>query len=142
MTPPFKEKSHFLEKVVLLARRSALKRNKIARSFGGEGNRSVCSLEQEGNRIDRRCQGKGRGSVYPLTWINWDSFPLVTWKDFFDGGIQYPFPSPDIYDQSYSLPVLNYEQSCSSPPKLRAILLLFPADLQKRSATFTISAYV
>ena len=53
-----------------------------------------------------------------------------------------PFPSPDIYDQSYSLPVLNYEQSCSSPPKLRAILLLFPADLQKRSATFTISAYV
>ena len=26
-----------------------------------------------------------------------------------------PFPSPDIYDQSYSLPVLNYEQSCSLP---------------------------
>ena len=51
-----------IEKVVLLARRSAWKRNKIARSFGGEGNRTARSLRQEGNRIDRRCQGKGMDS--------------------------------------------------------------------------------
>ena len=62
MIPHFREKSHFLEKLVLLARRSAWKRNKIARSFGGEGNRIARSLGQEGNRIDRRCQGKGMDS--------------------------------------------------------------------------------
>ena len=61
------KKSHFLEKLVLLARRSAWKRNKIARSFGGEGNRIARSLGQEGNRIDRRCQGKGMESSYPLS---------------------------------------------------------------------------
>ena len=56
-----------LKKVELLARRSAWKRNKIARSFGGEGNRIARSLGQEGNRIDRRCQGKGMESSYPLS---------------------------------------------------------------------------
>ena len=72
--PPFKEKSHFLEKVVLLARRSARKRNKITRSFGGEGNRTARSLGQEWNRIYLRCQGKGVKSSYPLSWINGEYF--------------------------------------------------------------------
>ena len=37
-----------IEKVVLLARRSAGKRNKIARSFGGEGNRIASSSDRKG----------------------------------------------------------------------------------------------
>ena len=46
------------EKVVLFARRSARKRNRIARSLGGEGNRIGRSFGEEGNKITRRCWGK------------------------------------------------------------------------------------
>ena len=38
---------------------------------------------------------------------------ILNW--FMTEDMKIPFPSPDIYDQSYSLPVLNYEQSCSLP---------------------------
>ena len=37
---------------------------------------------------------------------------ILNW--FMTEDMKIPFPSPDIYDQSYSLPVLNYEQSYSS----------------------------
>ena len=47
------------EKVVLFARRSARKRNRIARSLGGEGNRIGRSFGEEGNKNARRCKGKG-----------------------------------------------------------------------------------
>ena len=47
------------DKVVLSARRSARKRNRIARSLGREWNRIVRSFGQEGNKITRRCWGKG-----------------------------------------------------------------------------------
>ena len=39
------------EKVVLLARRSARKRNRITRSLGGEGNRIVRSFGGNGIRM-------------------------------------------------------------------------------------------
>ena len=64
MIPPFKEKSHFLEKVVLLARRSAGKRNKIARSFGGEGNRIARSSDRKG--IGLIVDVRGREWIPPL----------------------------------------------------------------------------
>ena len=47
------------EKVVLFARRSARKRNRIGRSLGGEGNRIGHSFGEEGNKNARRCKGKG-----------------------------------------------------------------------------------
>ena len=59
MIPQLKELSHFLEKVVLLARRSARKRNRIARTLGGEGNMIGRSFGQEGNKNTRRFKGKG-----------------------------------------------------------------------------------
>ena len=60
------------------------------------------------------------------------------------------FPSPMIYEQSYSLPPestsnlipfrLNLRAILFlSPPKLRAILFLSAADLRARSTTFSIS---
>ena len=52
------------EKVVLLARRSAWKRNRIARSLGGEGNRIGRSFGEEGNKNARRCKGKGIESSF------------------------------------------------------------------------------
>ena len=52
------------EKVVLLARRSARKRNRIARSLGGEGNRIGRSFGEEGNKNARRCKGKGIESSF------------------------------------------------------------------------------
>ena len=52
LTPQLKELSHFLQKIVLLARRSARKRNRIARSLGGEGNRIVRSFEGKGIGIE------------------------------------------------------------------------------------------
>ena len=59
MIPKLKELSHFLKKVVLLARSSARKRNRIARTLGGEGNRIGRSFGQEGNKNTRRFKGKG-----------------------------------------------------------------------------------
>ena len=47
-TLPLKEKSYFFEKVVLLARTSAAKRNKIARSFGGERRKFARSYRRKG----------------------------------------------------------------------------------------------
>ena len=47
------------KKVVLFARRSARKRNRIGRTLWGEGNRIGRSFGQEGNKITRRCWGKG-----------------------------------------------------------------------------------
>ena len=47
------------EKAVLLACRSTRKRNRIARSLGGEGNRIGRSFGEEGNKNARRCKGKG-----------------------------------------------------------------------------------
>ena len=52
------------EKVVLLARRSPRKRNRIARSLGGEGNRIGRSFGEEGNKNARRCKGKGIESSF------------------------------------------------------------------------------
>ena len=49
--PPLKEKSHFFEKVVLLARRSAAERNKIARSFGEERNKIARRFRRKGIRL-------------------------------------------------------------------------------------------
>ena len=51
LTPQLKELSHFLQKIVLLARRSARKRNRIARSLGREGNRIVRSFGGKGIRM-------------------------------------------------------------------------------------------
>ena len=45
LIPQLRELRNFLEKVVLLDRRSAWKRNRIARSLGGEGNRIARSFE-------------------------------------------------------------------------------------------------
>ena len=59
MIPKLKELSHFLEKVVLFARRYARKRNRIARTLRGEGNRIGRSFGQEGNKNTRRFKGKG-----------------------------------------------------------------------------------
>ena len=59
ITPSLKELSHFLEKVVLLACRSAWKRNMIACSLGREGTRIVRSFGWEGNKNTRRYKGKG-----------------------------------------------------------------------------------
>ena len=42
---------NFLEKVVLLDRRSAWKRNRVARSLGGEVNRIVRSFGGKGIRM-------------------------------------------------------------------------------------------
>ena len=39
------------EKVVLLARRSAAERNKIARSFGGERNKIARRFRRKGTRL-------------------------------------------------------------------------------------------
>ena len=47
------------EKVVLFARRPARKRNRIARSLGGEGNRIDRSFGQEGNKNNHKYKGKG-----------------------------------------------------------------------------------
>ena len=52
------------EKVVLLARRSERKRNRIGRSLGGEGNRIGRSFGEEGNKNARRCKGKGIESSF------------------------------------------------------------------------------
>ena len=51
------------EKVVLLARRSAAERNKIARSFGGERNKIARSFGGERNKIARRYRRKG------MSWL-------------------------------------------------------------------------
>ena len=57
------------EKVVLLARRSAAERNRIARSFGGERNKIARSFGGERNKIARRYRRKG---------ISWLGNVLVT----------------------------------------------------------------
>ena len=57
--PPFKRKSHFFEKVVLLARRSAAERNKIARRLEEERNKIARSFGGERNKIARRFRRKG-----------------------------------------------------------------------------------
>ena len=49
--PPLNEKSHFFEKVVLLARRPAAERNKIARRFEEERNKITRSFGGERNKI-------------------------------------------------------------------------------------------
>ena len=49
--PPFIRKSHFFEKVVLIARRSAAERNNIAHRFGEERNKIACSFGGEKNKI-------------------------------------------------------------------------------------------
>ena len=51
------------EKVVPLARRSAVERNKIARSFGGEKNKIARSFGGERNKIARRYRQKG------ISWL-------------------------------------------------------------------------
>ena len=43
-----KRKSDFFKKLLLLARRSAEERNKIARSFGGERNKFTRSFRRKG----------------------------------------------------------------------------------------------
>ena len=48
LIPQLKESRNCLEKVVLLTCRSARKRNRIARSLGGEGIRIVLSFGWEG----------------------------------------------------------------------------------------------
>ena len=48
-----------IEKVVLLARRSAGKRNKIAHSFGGEGNRIARSSDRKGIGLFVDVRGRG-----------------------------------------------------------------------------------
>ena len=53
INPPLKEKSHFFEKVVLLARRSAAEMNKIARRFEEERNKIARSFGGEKNKITR-----------------------------------------------------------------------------------------
>ena len=53
-----------IEKVVLLARRSAGKRNKIARSFGGEGNRIARSSDKK--EIGLIVDVRGREWIPPL----------------------------------------------------------------------------
>ena len=60
MIPKLKELSHFLKKVVLLARLSVWKRNKIAGSLGQEKNRIARSFGWEGNKNTHRCKGKGK----------------------------------------------------------------------------------
>ena len=57
--PPLKEKSYFFEKVVLLARRSAAERNKIARRFEEEKNKIARSFGGEMNKITRSFGRKG-----------------------------------------------------------------------------------
>ena len=64
LIPQLRELRNFLEKVVLLDRRSARKRNRIARSLGGEGNRIGRSFGEEGNKNARRCKGKGIESFF------------------------------------------------------------------------------
>ena len=59
MTPPLKEKSHFLEKVVLLARKSAEERNKIARRFEEERNKIARIFGGERNKIAHNFRRKG-----------------------------------------------------------------------------------
>ena len=59
LTPSSKATIAEIKKVVLLACRSARKRNRIARSLGGEGNRIDHSFGQEGNKNIRRYRGKG-----------------------------------------------------------------------------------
>ena len=59
LIPPLKEKSHFFEKVVLLARRSAAEMNKIARRFEEERNKIARSFGGEKNKITRSFGRKG-----------------------------------------------------------------------------------
>ena len=63
INPPLKENSHFFEKVVLLARRSAAERNKIARRFEEEMNKIARSSGGERNKIARRFRRKG------MSWL-------------------------------------------------------------------------
>ena len=51
------------KKVVLLARRSAAERNKIARRFEEEMNKIFCSSGGERNKIARRFKRKG------MSWL-------------------------------------------------------------------------
>ena len=58
--PPFKrKKKHFFKEVVLLARRSAAERNKIARRFEEERNKIARSFGGEMNKITRSFGRKG-----------------------------------------------------------------------------------
>ena len=57
--PPLKEKSHFFQKVVLFARRSAAERNRIARRFEEERNKIARSFGGERNKIIRSFRRKG-----------------------------------------------------------------------------------
>ena len=59
LTPPLKEKSHFFQKVVLFARRSAAERNKIARRFEEERNKITRSFGGERNKFTRSFRRKG-----------------------------------------------------------------------------------
>ena len=131
------------EKVVLLARRSARKRNRFARSLGGEGNRIVRSFGWEGNKNTRRCRGKGIESssfciVNYIEKIFVDSFPEIK-KDIIDIPIicnSIPFPLHLRVFLFPSHPKLRtiLLLSCS---ELQAILFLFHADLRARSTTFS-----
>ena len=147
-TPPLKKKSHFLEKVVLLARRSAAERNRIARSFGGERNKIARRFMRKGTRLLVVLGGREPDCSWNINEINlWDTYNLI-WYEAKDAKIL--FLSLWIYEQSCSLPPkttnnlvpfrLNLRAILFlSPPKLRAILFLSAADLQARSTTFSIS---
>ena len=56
---PLKRKSHFFQKVVLFARRSAAERNKIAHRFEEERNKIARSFGGERNKITRSFRRKG-----------------------------------------------------------------------------------
>ena len=142
MIPHWKELSHFLEKVVLLARRSARKRIRFARSLGGEGNRIVRSFGWEGNKNTRRCKGKGIESQnIGMSRNFFFSFKkkanenalniFKTQKE--ENSI--PFP---LYLRVFLFPSHPKLRAILFPscPKLRAILFLFRTDLQARRTTF------
>ena len=131
------------EKIVLLARRSARKRNRFARSLGGEGNRIDHTFRWEGNKNTRRCRWKGIESssyciVNYIEKIITDFFPEIK-KDIIDIPIicnSFPFP---LHQRVFLFPSHPKLRTIlfPSPPKLRIILFLFHADLRARSTTFS-----
>ena len=79
--PPFKrKKSHFFQKVVLFARRSATERNKITRRFEEKRNKIARRFEEKRNKIARSFGGE-RNKIarrYRRKGISWLGNVLVT----------------------------------------------------------------
>ena len=128
------------EKVVLSTRISARKRNRIARSLGGEGNRIGLSFGEEGNKNARRCKGKGIESSFSWVVYYWEHFNrFIFWNYFLAHtakGDSIPFPLNLRVFLFPSCPKLR-PILFPSPHKVRAILFLFRADLRARSTTFS-----